>query len=823
MSLRNPIIFGLEAQRNLADIPNTDLALRSLNLNILDLDIIRGSKNAGANEFDFRNLSGLNESVFRRLGRYVDDSSQYEGLISEKAGYNSILFGNLSINGALDGNAVRYRYVATDPDTGSKSIAIADISTSRISSWSSSANPATSTSPISYGAQVALNVGGELRFGTQSGTTGTRLQTTITPEAKEFSSEFPTHKIQATIDGQTRFLYAMKGIPLTFRGFFRRVNAEIKLSSLIQGTPPSWKISRINGTGVTRFVEQGGTTSTINYRSSVSRERYIQFYYNPDNITSISIPSAQISELPVSKFQNLITFSFPNNDLKNFPDLTDIVGSSLRTLNLSRNPFFLSDNPDERIINEAVINKIPAEVTSLSLGGTFGGDIPKDIFDRFTNLTTLNLTYPGGGSKQFAAATNPGVCTCPNVSNTVTNYTLRNNGFTSFDSSPGQIPQTTTDMVSVKTSTAIVNLDLQGCGLLTDNTFSIDGGNSSIQNININFTRLPIPDLNGKQSLVRFQGINITNIGQSLTFFTGNTYKFDNCNALQSIELQGTGMSGALPQFNNAVLSSINLNPTNLTGGEHNGSTDFVIPELTFQNTPELTLFRVRSGSLLSNKPIHPNAFTFTPKLGDLWWTSGGRTNGTIKDLFNQCPVLRTLRLYSNAFTGNCPNFQQQKDYIDYVHLAYNQLSGTIPSFANLSKLNQLRLYNNNFTGIGQFTNLPRLRYFWCHNNQIAGQIPDFSECPILYYLVMYNNQFTTYKSGSFKSITQIRYIDLGRNSLTQTSVNQIISDLYDNYLSAPRGRVVINLADGSNAAPSGDALDLITILETNGWDIRSN
>ena len=149
MSLRNPIIFGLEAQRNLADIPNTDLALRSLNLNILDLDIIRGSRNAGASEFDFRNLSGLNESVFRRLGRYIDDSRQYEGLISEKAGYNSILFGNLSINGALDGNAVRYRYVATDPDTGSKSIAIADISTSRISSWRSSANPATSTSPIS--------------------------------------------------------------------------------------------------------------------------------------------------------------------------------------------------------------------------------------------------------------------------------------------------------------------------------------------------------------------------------------------------------------------------------------------------------------------------------------------------------------------------------------------------------------------------------------------------------------------------------------------------------------------------------------------------
>ena len=53
--------------------------------------------------------------------------------------------------------------------------------------------------------------------------------------------------------------------------------------------------------------------------------------------------------------------------------------------------------------------------------------------------------------------------------------------------------------------------------------------------------------------------------------------------------------------------------------------------------------------------------------------------------------------------------------------------------------------------------------------------------------------------------------------------MNQIISDLYDNYLTAPRGGVTIQLSGGSNAAPSGDSLDLITILETNSWDIRSN
>ena len=821
MSLRNPIIFGLEAQRNLADIPNNNLALRSLNLNILDLDIIRGSKNAGANEFDFRNLSGLNEPIFRRLGRYVDDSRNYEPLISEKAGYSSILFGNLSINGALDGNAVRYRYVATDPDTGSKSIAIADISTSRISSWSSPDNPAISTSPISYGAQVALNTGGELRFGTQSGTTGTRLRTTIIPEAKEFPSEFPTHKIQATIDGQTRFLYAMKGIPLTFRGYFRRVNAEIRLNSLIQDTPASWKISGIDGSGVTKFLRRGGTTTTINYVSSVSRERFIQFYYNPDNITFIEIPNAQISELPTSKFIRLTTLNFQNNDLKNFPDLTDIA-PSLINLNFSKNPFNQSDNSDERRINETIINKIPSSILSLSLGGTFGRDIPKDILGRFTNLTTLSLSHPGGGSPRFVSSTNPGVCTCPNVSNTVTTYNIVDNGFTGFDSDPGT-DDNGDQLVSVKTSTSIVNLKLQNNGLLQDNSFSIASGNNSIQDIDISETRLPIPDLNGKSNLLRFRGVSIRNVAQNLSLFSGSTYKFNNCNSLETLTLQSTPVTGAFPQFNNTSLVSIDLLNTSIEGGEHNGSTDFVLPELTFQNTSSLEVFRVTSGRFLKDKPIHPNAFTFTPNLRDIWWNSGGRTNGEIKDIFNQCSVLSQLRLYSNAFTGNCPNFQQQKDSINYVHLAFNKLSGDIPAFSNLSQLNQLRLYNNNFTGLNQFTNLRSLRYFWCHNNQIAGQIPDFSECPILYYLVMYNNKFTTYKSGSFKSITQIKYIDVGRNSLTQTSVNQIISDLYENYLSAPRRNVVINLADGNNAAPSGDALDLITILESNNWDIRSN
>ena len=48
MAITNPKLFGLNVLTYLADVENRNAALRSLDLNILDLDVIRGSQNAGA-------------------------------------------------------------------------------------------------------------------------------------------------------------------------------------------------------------------------------------------------------------------------------------------------------------------------------------------------------------------------------------------------------------------------------------------------------------------------------------------------------------------------------------------------------------------------------------------------------------------------------------------------------------------------------------------------------------------------------------------------------------------------------------------------------
>ena len=127
-------------------------------------------------------------------------------------------------------------------------------------------------------------------------------------------------------------------------------------------------------------------------------------------------------------------------------------------------------------------------------------------------------------------------------------------------------------------------------------------------------------------------------------------------------------------------------------------------------------------------------------------------------------------------------------------------------------------LYNNQLTGIGDFENLPALQYLYLHNNQISGEIPDFSECPRLYYLILFNNQFTNYKSGALKENYRIRYIDLSNNNLTQQAMEQLIDDLYENWVAVNRGRVTVNLR--GNGAPSEDTLDQIAVLRSKGWNI---
>lgn len=487
--------------------------------------------------------------------------------------------------------------------------------------------------------------------------------------------------------------------------------------------------------------------------------------------------------LPVTKLANATTLNFSYNSLTNFPDLT-FLSPNVQSIYFVQNPFYLSDVATERKLNSNIINKIPTTIRNFVMGGTFYGSITQNIIStRFPNLTELNLSR--GGGAYFHPDDSDNTCALPNVPNNCETYLVDNNDFRAFGTT-----NTGAGQYNVRDLTNLITLSLNGNYYLEYNGEDlISSSNNKIQAVNIYNTGIRCPNLSGKQSLTTFYGHYNRNIGSIFT--SGGTYKFDGCGSLSTLYFYASPLTGAMPKFTNPNLSYLELRETALTGGNPNGDNTYVIPERTFEQSPNLQYMLLQSVNLLT-APIHPNAFTYTPNLYYLWYISYGKTTELIPSLAS-CSKLTYLVLHLNNFTGNFPNLAANK-IIYYVDCSYNSLSGNIPGFKNLSNLHVLYLHNNQFTGITKFTNLPNLAYFYAHNNQLSGEIPDFTDCPNMYYLILFNNKLTTYKSGSFSSLYRLRYLDLSSNLLSQQAINLIISDLYTNYNSIKRGGVTINL-----------------------------
>ena len=879
MALTNPKIFGLRIGNKLTDVEDRRLVLQNLGIREPDLDVIRGSVDAGASRGDFINFSRLIQPIFKTLDRYYEDTKTYESVVLDRAGISSILFGNLTINGRLDGNAMRYRYL--DGTT----VKIADISTSRVSAWSSSDDKAISTDPdeqaearISYGAQVSIRSSGNesiLDFGTQvTGTSAAgitnkpRLQTSQIPSVREFAAEIPTHKIKIkTSATETIELYAMKGIPLIFEGNFRNTGgnsrSELRVStSGMDGIKPSWKVVEVeNPNAFFNFADVlSGSRSVLNFRSSSSKNRFIKFYYPPDKITYIFLRDLNIATLPVAKLSELIYLNLENNVIKNMPDLTNFA-PKLQTLSLRRNQLHLSENPLERKLNNEILNKIPTTVRSLTMGSTFYGSINDGttasasiLYDRFPNLTSLSLSRYGS-LQYFHSDTIDPECHIPNIPDNCTTYNIYRNEFRGIaGSSPvanisnasvntggsnnGRTYLATPngDEKSIKTCTKLVTLILTRNYNLTDENFGI--ASNEIKDVRITFTNLPLPDLSNRTKLERFEANHCRNAGH-IAYMSGSNevYKLDNCTALKFIYISqstslptGTGTSpngglhGAFPTtFTNANLEVLRMENVRLAGGTPNdGGSGDTIPNTLFVGCDKLKDIRLIS-SYFRVGGVGNQVFNFTPNLRVLRIRSNKKINGALPNI-GACGKLYYLDLLNNAFTGNIYSFNSNES-LRYIFLHINQLSGTIPGFNNMPNLLRMRLNQNIFTGLEKFI-LPKLIEFRAHINQITGSIPTFVDCPALRFITLYSNKFTSYTPGAIAQNYNLRLFNVEGNQLSVGSLNNIVNDLYTNYQNSGASRsVLVNLKNQSGGAePTGaDVLAKIEFLSGKGWTILTS
>tara|TARA_R100001082_G_scaffold44987_1_gene24022 strand:+ start:4632 stop:7340 length:2709 start_codon:yes stop_codon:yes gene_type:complete len=899
MALTNPKLFGLNINSYLADVESKRLVLDVLGIPLVDLDVIRGSNVAGASLNDWAGFSRLHDPIFRTADRYWEDSRAYDLTLLDKAGVDSILFGNLTINGSIDGSAIRYRYL--DGTT----LKIADISTSRVSSWSSSDSRASSPSlteqakaRISYGARVGIKTSNTdahdadtrsiLEFGTQSGASGIsgrpRLQTSLVAEEREFSAELPTSRITVDIDGTPIKLYAMKGIPLVFEGQFSRVRPTVYINR-IGSIRPSWKVEDVDDPTI--FVNfpdiLSGTRSTIDFRGSSAKERYIKFYYNPDNIRNAYFDSCNLEFLPDAVLTNARYLRFRVNLFKNFPDFTAFA-PNMKIFFMDRNLLQLSETPSERKLNAKILNKLPSDLQQCYIGSNYYGSISDDstipatdvsdmswytqstvgtgnsnaslFYQRFgTNLTVLNITRYG--SRQYNHPDNDDKeCHIPNISDTCTTYTLYRGDFrgiaggsgtgnsridgTPTDNGHTYLPAPTGTEKNIKTASGLVNLNIQRNWWLSDQDFRIDSPN--IERVWMHYTNLPCPNnLAGRSKLRTFDASYTRNFGPLVD--TSGNFLFDGCNALESITINhssypastatdgaGTligmhpngGLSGKLPKFNNTALKSVRFYSVRLEGGVYgDNSTDPTIPTSVFND---------------SNTAGAPNLERFE-LVGNYL-----RVSNIQIDAFQSTTKLKFLRIRSNKkINGVRPNLGgcSKLDYLDlqknnltgtmydfvsnplirYVNVSVNRLSGTFPALENLSKLYLIRANMNDFTAIESFINLPKLQYLYIHQCSISGSIPNFNQVGELKTLTIYNNNLSSYPAGSLETNTKLSYFDVSGNNLTSGSLNNIINDMYTNYQSRPRGGVTVNIR-ANNGNLSQASEEKADFLKSKGWNV---
>ena len=785
MALTNPKIFGLKIGNKFTDVENRRLVLRNLRIPEPDLDIIRGSQDASGSRGDFINFSRLSQPIYRTLDRYYEDSKVYDRVVIDRASISTILFGNLTINGRLDGSAIRYRYL--DGTT----VKIADISTSRVSAWSSSDLRATSSdlelqakARISYGAQVRIHSSGSesiLQFGTQSDADGIedkpRLQTSLIPQEREFDAEIPTHKIKIkTSASNTIELYAMKGIPLIFEGQFRNLTPRIRVIPLSGGIEPSWKIKEVNNPNAfINFTDVlSGTYSQITFNSGSSKARFVQFYYPSDNIREIFLRSAGLTTLPVAKLSNLRRLDLENNKISTLPDLNNFAThpTLFKILNLRRNILHLSEIPTERKLNAAVLNKIPSTVEFLTMGSTFYGSISDDsaitasdysdwysentesgvgnanasiIFQRFPNIKSLNLQRYG--SKQFFHAdTDDPECHIPNISDKCTTYNIYRNNFrgiaggspiaqtynsvgnTGTDNGRSYLNAPTGDEKTIKTCTSLTSLQLSRNFNLTDESFGAPNAIASdnIKQIRITFTNLPLPNVSNKPELEIIEANHTRNAGHIAFLSGGNEiYKFDNCNKLNQIYISN---SNAQPQ-------SANSRPN---GGLHgNFPTSFT--------NPELQIIRMENVRLEGGTP------------GD-----NGTTDDTFPStLFQNTPILREIRFSSSLFrkAGIGNQLFAFTPVIEFIRISSNRrITGNLPNIGSCSKLRYLDLRSNNFDGpVYSLASNESLRFLYLNSNNLSGDIPAYDNLPLMERMKLNNNKFTKLLKFGLPNLIEFR------------------------------------------------------------------
>lgn len=788
--------FGLNVNRNFAEISDPEESLENLNLSIRDLDKIRGVTDAGVTKTDLQTLSGLDFDAEKVTTALSSETYRYPRLTTNVYDKYSYVDSNIDVSGSIAASSFKYKFVDFNEPNPALQVKTADVSTSRVSSWSTFVTDPISPekSAIFYGGNVSVEGPVEL----------SKLIINSPITKREFASEIPTHRVLANVNGTSVYLYAMKGIPLSFDGFFRtgtnqQIRAKVNRINNPSGQPinPSWVIRDTTqpstfANTIYRNISTNDGVSGINYSSTTARNRTIELYYPPDNITELSLSRLNILNIPKVVLPNLTALDLSYNDLREFPDLS--AYTKIASLNLSHNNLIRAADQNLRTLSANVVSRIPANVEILTLGNVFGGNITGNLAS-LSKLRILDLSSISNDNRLYTGVT-------PAVNSAVIQeYYMNVNRFTSI-------------------SSTVLNSNVK--------VFSIH--NNPVNQQNIAFTspellkliiynnngEINLIDVNNKQKLTDyiFQETRVASAGNNVrTIFNG-------CSALKTISLYNAPVTGNFPELSGCnSLEVLNMIYTNVQGFDTVNNFAFANNTASPFTSCRSTLQQLYVASGRFGGVIHPDTFKGMFRLNRLMIFSNKGVSGTINNaMFSDCVALEVAWFIDTSLTGSIPVFSNSPR-LYYLWATGNGFTGSVPNIAR-PNFQYMYLYNN---ALSQFSKLDSTGLIIMHlsGNQLTN-IPDLSNLVNLQEIYLNGNSITEYFTGSFVNMPRLRILNLNNNNLSQGRIDQIILDLYQNYLRSNRGGVTVNLAGGANSPPSRSSGELILALNAAGWTITT-
>lgn len=781
---------GLNVQLAMNDVDNAAQSLINLGLDQRDLALISGlASNANVEANELHTVSGLVVDQKKELASLARSSTTVGGLLNSLKDIGQPLDFNLEIDNQINAAAIKYNYL----DFSNNSNKVADISTSRVSSWSSIG------SSILYGGEVEVT-GDNITFSS--------LGTSTAPIAKTFRAEVATHKLLINVNGSPKEFLAMKGIPLEWEGFFRNVDLSHAVNSVSdsQGVvPPVWRITNKAGgqsynTGdATGSIGAGAVDSPAVYafRDSSSKARKIEFFYNPLKILELRLPGCNLTEWTNVGLDNIQRIDINNNDFYELPKFGpssrggDGLAVDLKKITISANDMSRAEDASgAQIPANTQLNTLPTTLTHLTMNGVFSDSTTIDLTD-YEDLSFLQFqTYYSrnaqrrmtGGTispKTFIDSANPKI-------KGIGQYRIYHQPFSQLDA-------------GVCASPNLTYLYFPWCGITTAENRS--GGTSPITIASNNIGEVisygnahNVIAMNGKTSLSNYvqaysrpDSSKSRNLAGQFTGCTGLTQLYFYASSTIQADI-GT----AFANQSLSSLSTLDLRWTSASGG---------LEDTSFDGADALVHIRF-AGSAHNDS--------------DFYGTAASKANGNNGEVFSNMSSLQWLYVYSNGnIAGELPDFSNNTN-MRGIYIRNTQTTGPLPNLVSNQNLYYLRLDSNNMTGTVPTWSTNALRYVFCYNNSLSGSLPALNT-PYLYYLYLQNNNLTGnlpsmsgairlqrlylnsnsisgYTTDALKYNTSLSIIDLSNNQLPASVGAPLINDLFDNYSGNPRSGVSVNL-----------------------------